>query len=93
MQEHDVRIDALCLQLAQKTRQLVEILGAIARIDAYSQKLGQITGYLPDLVDSCGQQGSGKVIDAVITEVFENVQSDRLSGPGKPADNNQAQVA
>ena len=64
----------------------------IARIDADREAHGRFTPPA-DFLHGRHEQSGGQIVDAVIAEIFKDVQRNGLSRSGKPADDDQAQFA
>ena len=70
-----------------------EVVGMVAGVDAHGKQARGVAFTPTNLLDGGHQQAGGKVIDAVVTEILEDVECDGLPGAGESADDDQAQFA
>src|SRR6266404_3382002 len=86
LDEHECR-GVLRAQLPQDGRKLLELL-SLARIDQQSRPLN-FTAALHVQFAERGDQGDGKIVDAVETEIFKRFEDGALPRPAEPGENHQ----
>jgi hypothetical protein len=89
-QEQYFAFDFLCLQLIENLIEVLQALGQVTCINARSSVFNGVWCQL-EFLGQCIQQTGGQVINTVITQVFQCMQSNTFSRAGKSADNNQFQ--
>ena len=89
-EEQDFTLDTLRSQLIKDLIELLQALGQVAGVDADSRVINGTRRQL-QFQGQCAQQPGGQVIDTIITQVFQCMQSNTFSRAGKSADNNQFQ--
>ena len=90
MQEDHFAAGAARTEIRCHGRQVGQVGGAVAGIDADRKPAVHRILRGQYLFDHRGQQGSRDVVDAVETQVFEVMQCHRLAGAGQAADDDQA---
>jgi hypothetical protein len=69
-------------------RQGNEVFVPIARIDANSNSVRNVLAGPDDLIDQGRQECCRQIVDAVVAEIFENVECNTFPGSRQPTDDN-----
>ena len=75
IEKDQAMLDAVARQSGENLRQLVEILGAIAHVDADRQARMQARLRLGHGGDERRHQRAGQVVDAVVVEILQRAQA------------------
>ncbi len=90
VEEDQAVLDAAAGQAGENFRQPVQILGAIAHVDADGKARMKTGLRLGHGIDERRHQRAGQVVDAVVVEILQRAQRYGLAGAGHAADDDQA---